>query len=264
MITPLLEKLILKGEAQFQTMSHAFGMLERFSIPTQRVGIITKIIWWNFMNRDFLQAHTWNELFNRPEYQLRIESENGQTWYHFRNTINWTWTDPLNALDLSTNISDAKFNFLLWQPGPPVQIDTYIPVTGNIKSVVSRNAIEVFTNNEGNVNAKANEQNAPNGVGNLNLLLRSKMQDRYANYTEFYAPPSDDWTGLAAPVPPDRNFTQGYKVDYMPRVGGGTANSELSMPGAFSVPSAYVQCPLVTYEMVTINKNAMDSLQRAG
>lgn len=265
MITPLLEKAILKGMAKVDYVSHALGMFGRIPVGSGKLAVITKITWWPFINPMIEgadpQTPTWANFFKWCEYQLKIDSGKGTHYIPFKNSIKVVNLDNTKAIDLTQNMSDTDFEFMLLQPGEPVVKDVYIPISDFCKLTISRNAAIIGTGSvSGLVDAAANEKNVPEGVADVQVAVEIDLQT-LAGSSQLYSPPSEEYTGLNNPAATKK---YPYFQGIIPRVPGVSWESEISPDGATIGASLTGPCqPLVTFEVVYINKNVADLLQNS-
>lgn len=264
MITPLLEKAILKGLARVEYVSHAHGMFGRIPVAAGKIAVITKITWWPFINSQSdgtdPGTNTWNIYLRYSEYQLKIDSGKGTHYFPFRNSIKIQNMDNTQTINLDAPIVPTDQQFILMQPGEPVIQDVYIPLEEFCKLTVSRNCtIDETASAYGQVTNKANERIAPEGVADLNVLLSyDTTTPGGQQYT--YSPPSEELTGLDSADP---NKKYPYTNPIYKAVAGGLFESELSPSGTNGLLMGVVDNPLVTFEVVYINKNIADLLQNS-
>lgn len=266
-VTDRLEKLILQGKASYNVFNHAFGMFGSIPLPPEQIAIITNIVWYPFINpiKDLNStfAMTYEELFNYFEYQLKIDGKKSKNYHQFRNVINWRTTDPNFAFQMTevvdTNTLRKNFMFMA---SHPIQIGTYQICEERINLTVSRNAmVQKIASVYSTVNAHANEQNQPNGVQNIDVILNLDMADFQGNQQR-YNPPN--LTNNNQPLTP--NSINNYYQQFHKKTNLGY-NSQLTdiQDMAYNVGSLFniqplAGFPLVTVGYVLINKNAFDLL----
>jgi len=266
-----LEKAVLRGWANFKTYSHAYGTFGRLVVPEQSTIIITKIIWHPFINgilsiNGGLTYKDLLETFN--EYQLKIDSDKGTMFYHFRNRVHWRVTDPTYVLDPTSAVTnDVLTKKMIFEPGDPMQIETYIVAKRDVKLTITRNAFNQFNTNFGVLEPVAAEKNPPDGVNGVAVSRQIRMR-AIPPYTPtptfdtmWYQPPSSKFTGLTM-QPRDRND---YTVDYTPAptnllAFGSYLYSPFTSNNDLPKIAASITHPLITFECVTINNNNFDQL----
>jgi hypothetical protein len=264
MITPILERLLLQGDANFTVWNHSLGMFGRIPAQDGKVTVITKIIWYPFV--DYPEnalggTMTWLDFMRSNEYQLKIESGKNVTYYPIRNSISLTNASPFTvAVDLQNLINGSDYSGIVIELGDPLIIDTFILASGEIKLTISRNPFTTFVNNTGLLAGQATEKPAPNGVANIPLLRRSQ-QLASGGANQFYNPPSNEYSGVASGGARNQ---ENYILDIVPQ-SGAVLNSQLNYPdgggAATATPIITKNLPLVSFHCVFINKEAADKIQ---
>jgi len=270
-VTNNLERLILQGKATYNVYNFAFGMFGAIPITPGNTAIITNITYYPFLNpinifREGEAEGTWRNLLSYIEYQLKIEGKKSINFYQFRNEFNITFLNSTVNINLDDNI-DLEFlqNYCLFGTKHPIQIPTYQVCEEFIKLTVSRNALVNYINPASGYvnNANANESIAPQGVEDINVLLKAQMFDHSANQQDYF-PPNIENSGL--PITFNRSL-ENYSQDLHFADADGFLNSQLSplqdMIGTNpSLPhvNPYGSYPLISLGYVLINKNAFDEL----
>ena len=176
----MLEKAILNGWASFQTVSMAFSEFGAIPIPDNTTVIITSLKWYPFLNPvpptdAFIN---WKDFFRYNEYQLKIDGKISKNYLQFRNEFKFKWFSdtPLN-LDLNDPVDYGLISSAMIPiQSPPIIQDVFFPCNEFIKLTITRNCfIDTINNITGNPQSVANEQDAPNGLNNSNVVLRSEM-----------------------------------------------------------------------------------------
>lgn len=263
MLPPILEKLVLNGWAQYKIVNVAYGSFEQIQVPNDGLAIIVQIIWNHFINpiKDYDQGLTWGEYFKSNEYQLKLQSENKVDYYQFRNKISWVNNNALNPIRLSQAINKATFDdYFIAEPNPaPIIIPTYLTVQQFLKLTITRNAFVGSMVGTYNVmTPKANEQNAPTGVKDSNVILDLLMTSPKGSVMN-YVPPGFENSGVTIG---NRKSNQ-YAVD-ISTAGGGSYESNLQNLNTTSATSSalnpFTNFPLVSLGIVTINKSHKDKI----
>jgi len=139
MITPILEKLLLSGEAVFKTASLGYNGLFCLELPPQKTAIITQINIEPFLNvvtpgslietyfEDLTEAGLTNatnvEVLTRIEYQLRIYSNDGRVnqSFNLRNPVQMQWVPGKMDLGSGENTLSMRVHPLM----TPRKLDTF-------------------------------------------------------------------------------------------------------------------------------------------
>lgn len=263
MITPILERAILKGFASYSRASVAFSSFGVIPIPRNRIVIITDIKWYQFINpRPGFEGQNVREFLKYNEWQLKIDGKKSTNYMQYRN--NFTWKDMSGGASFVPSLNQAMaahiggFDaYFFPEPGDPIQDDVYFIAEEYIKLTITRNAfVNAVTSTFAAVTQSASEAPPPNGIGGVNVTLRSQMTAPNAsvmNYTE-----AAQYSGLTPPAS-GRNYDT-YRQD--------VTNPD-SIVSDFDVPStlsSYTNFPFRTYPLVelgivTINSNDFDRLQ---
>lgn len=266
MITPILEKLILRGDANYTVVSHAYGMFGRIPCPDGKIIIIEKIIWYPFLNpiKWIVGGLTWNQFFQYCEYQLKIDGKKTITKYQFRNALNVTLSPGVTPINWDAAININDFQNVLLQPGEPIIIDTFLVCTDHIKLTISRNdCINDFAGSTyGILNERATEQPSPNGMGGVGTLLELVQKNIDAT-RQYLNPPSTEYDDTLTVNP---QYRENYSNMINPSGSGLAtgANSQLQLPAndpTFFKNFPYSTMPLITFGIVYINENAASNLQ---
>jgi len=131
MITPILEKLILSGEAIVKVHNHGVSGVGTITVPDGKTIIITQIIWNPFI--DVKDTATKNySIFNESGsflHTLKMRNKQDRHAYTFRDTLKSTpyITDTLTGK--TSNIFHAE---------RPTVIDTFLKFNGEVQIDVSR------------------------------------------------------------------------------------------------------------------------------
>ncbi len=267
MIPRELERLILKGQAEYRVLNHAFGMFGSLPMPDNRVGIIINITWWPFLNPintlEGLNAMTYNQFFKYLEYQLTIDAKKSTNFLQFRNAIDWKFTDPSIAINLDDIVDFALINKSFYAGVQrPVQHSTYIVCEEYIKLTISRNPFLYKTvNTMGSVNQEANEEFPPTSINGQPVLLNLNMNDADGDVMN-YQPPTPKYTSIA----PGGRTHSNYSLD-IGKLGIVNRNSILSpvqdiQHNLNEIPlSPFLTHPLINFGVVFINRAIFDQLQ---
>lgn len=269
-VTNNLEKLILKGKASYNVYNFSLGMFGAVPITPGNTAIITNITYYPFNNPikdlsdEMIVSFTYRDLLSYIEYQLKIDGKKSKNFHVFRNDYNLNILDPTLTLNLDAkvNLNNIK-NHFLFGTKHPIQIPTYQVCEEYIKLTVSRNAMVNNLNNiAGVVNETANEENAPNGVQDIKLLLKTQGSDEGGNRWDYF-PPTIDNTN--EPITNNRSF-ENYSQDFY-GISATSFNGELTPPQdmkgtneALLHVNPYGTTPLISIGYVLINKNAFDEL----
>lgn len=264
MITPILEKLLLRGDANYVPVTHALGMFGRIPTTQGKIAIIESILWHQFLNpiKTIAQGITWNEFFKYNEYQLKIDGEKTVSYYHFRNRLKWTTTDYNHTIIMTDVINPNLLATLDFQPEAPVKLDTFLVCGRHAKITISRNCmINTLVPNMGQLNQRATEQKPPNGVDTVTVLRQLAMSSPGGN-TQYYNPPTNDYSGVIESTV--RNIYP-YTQDIIPKTLT-SFESELTPVTTDSTTSLfpllpYLTHPLVTFGVVYINESIAHELQ---
>lgn len=261
MISQLLERAILRGKATYSKYTHAHGMYGNLLIPEGKVVIIVDIKWHQFINPyKNLGTTTTADFFKFNEYQMKIDGFKSKNFLTYRNYFDTTGVTVAQGAipgsdPVSTYIGNAGFNL---KPMPPIIQDVYFICEKFIKITISRNAFfNALVSTYGNLNPVASQENAPNGVGNVNVLRRLQMASATPN-TMFYTPPGNTDAGLALPAG-GRN-AESYTQDI------DATNSQIYPPDTgynATLAQPTLTQPLVEFGIVTINSNDFDQLMNS-
>lgn len=265
MIPTFLERAILNGWADYQTISHAFSTFGNLPIPNNQTVIITHIKWFPFLNPIKLlddngtDITTWQDLFRYNEYQLRIDGKKSNNYLQFRNEFDYKFTDPTISINLRDRINEGIFlkEFLPIQKAP-IQQDVYFVCEEYIKLTLTRNCyISGIVNQFGLLQPVANVEPSVVGVKDVNLTLRAEMHSPIPNNnTQYYFPatPKNDGFDLV-----DGRKKNSYTQD-IDNLYSGISNIDFaSEPFISNYP--YQTTPLVEFGMVTINNNHWDKIK---
>lgn len=265
MITPLLEKMILNGWAQYRIFNNAYGSYARIEVPAQSFAVVTQIIWNHFTNpiKNYTQGLTWGDYFRYNEYQLEINTDVKKDYYQFRNKIHWVNDNVNNPIDLSAVIDKAKFaKYFIQEPWPePVVLNTYLTSNKFIDLSITRNAyLKTVVGTYNIVNTSSSGlQNAPTALGDSNVILNLDMKSPNGTQ-QFYSPPGYKNANIVTPAARGRFLYNNdiSKADVntfesnLQNLDTGDANSS-----AFNPTTNF---PLVSLGVVIVNKNDFDRL----
>lgn len=178
MITPRIEKAILSGWATYQKVNHAFGSFGSVTIPKGHTVIILDVKYNHFWNPLKNESLTLAEIFKYSEYTLKIDGKKSLNYLIFKNIMDFKLLDPTIVIDVNEPISTYSDNFLKYFfpiHSQPIQQDVFFVCENYINLTVSRNEfINRITTDYTTLNPKANQQNTPQGLGNLNVLKTFK------------------------------------------------------------------------------------------
>lgn len=274
MVPKLLEKLILNGWAHYKMQYHAFGMFGRIPMPDNYFAVIVQIVWHPFLNQTEKQENimppppvtmTWKDFFKFNEYQLKINSDKAENYYHFRNAIDWKWladgivgVPPQFNLDDVMNFDDISKYFYA-APQKPVILPTYILCNKDIKITISRNAyVDTYNQVYSPLAAVADEKIPPNGMEGVNTLKDLVMNTKILSSQE-YVPPGIEFAGVTS-IPRSKNP---YSQDLQPQFGvqmmSQLTGLDSSDPTLLPL-SPYITHPLVGFGIVYVDKNWQDKL----
>lgn len=131
MITPILEKLILDGKAQYKTFIAGFSQKHILNIPQNRFIIITDLWYTPTMyfeeNRNEIQRYRQRNMIT----QLTLLGDKGFNRFLFKNSIYAYQSD--NQIDSGDELSEK--NFL--SPNNPIHITTYLTHINNVSFTFS-------------------------------------------------------------------------------------------------------------------------------
>jgi hypothetical protein len=263
MLTPKLENAILKGWATYKVVNHAFGGFGAIPIPKDSIVIITDIKWYPFLNpfSDLLELN-WVDFFRYNEYQLKIDGKKSLNYLVFRNEFNWKFLKPID-INLYDPIDYAVLkNFFLPEQPKPIHQDVFFVCQEYIKLTITRNSfIYSIDTDFAPVSPKAAENDIPDGIKGIPMLLRAELQE-FNGVIENYYPPTVPLSGLN--LPNDRNI-EGYKQDF-DKPYSFLSDIKLNPPGDTPIVVQnfpYSTTPLVQIGMVVINSNDFDKLQNS-
>jgi hypothetical protein len=266
-ITPILEKWLLTGKAKNRIHHMGYGMFSQLQIPKDAYIVIHKIYWTGFINQKFdkITDMTWKDFFRYSEYALKVQSDKeAPMYYQFRNNLKITTT--ANApIRLNNLINTVEYDrFILLQCENPIIFDTFITGYDYLNFTLSRNAlmpVNVPPQQVGQVNATANEKNAPFGINQQPVLLSLTLQgDTTGIFStiETINPPSP----LVTPLPmPQDNVANYMQLLDPPNALNGNNGSFLKAPltaGENLAKSEYVTQPLISFEYCIIQKDSGD------
>jgi hypothetical protein len=265
MITPQLERWILNGTASVSIHSHALSMAGRIPCGKGKLAIITKIIWYPFVNPVrpvSLATMTYAEFFRYCEYALKIESASNTVIYNFRNNLKMSYASA-GTIPMTNVVNAAGVGAWAILPGDPIILDTFICCTGSIKLAISRNAmLDSFpTNNNGTLAKTANQAAAPDGIGSNSLLRQIQMQ-AIGGRNFYYEPPSSEFSGVTPPAGTQRDI-QTYVHDIQEEAASnfGSGFSTVGDVNHWPLNQPTITHPLVNFEVVYVNKEIADKLQ---
>lgn len=260
MISPIIEKLLLRGDAQYSIFTHAYGMIGRIPVPNGKVAVITKITWFPFCNPiDVdLSAFNWTTMLKYNEYMLRLKKGEDSVKFVFRNNVkintsgafNFQYYDPID------------FENIVIQNGDPVIEDCFIVATTDIELSITRSMARNFTTTYGLFNPLMSDNNQPNGVQNVPGIRLLEINGA-AGTPMYYYPGGASWAGLTA-------TNNRSKDEYNPETRSADAfyrNSEIMPPSDFPQPSGegyvfpFAWQPLVNFEVIYINESASKDLR---
>lgn len=262
MITPILEKLLLKGFAKNKIYNCGFGMFNQLQIPDNSFIVIHKIFWNGFLNQknENIFNLTWKQFFEYNEYQLKIQSDKESPLYYImRNDVNFDYFnnfDPAAALKLLNQpIQDFIYDdYILMRPKKPVIFDTFITAYDYLNFTISRNSLLPAAQNFSLVNSYANEKPNPEGVDGSLVLLDCLLKGTQGQ-TQTINPPGVKATAPPLVTPADNtpNYKQSFDKQAAPDNG-----SYLNPPlGGFQLKyTTYVNQPLVSFEYCVVSKHA--------
>lgn len=267
-IPTILEKLVLQGKAQFRVMNHAFGSFGRIMLPNESFAVITKIIWYPFLQAfdEDITNLSYADYFQYNEWQLKIDGKKSLNYYQFRNNLEYYITDPTYKFKLSDAVVESDLNdYFLFKQGNPIIIDTYLVCQDYIKLTITRNiqAVSVgglFTQ----LNASANEPTPPNGVGGQNVLLTNTFRcpPPVGGNRFVYMPPYRQYAGNPAIANP--RVMENYTQDIIPQaqVSPTSNGSLLAPPNVFNY-FIYQKYPLINFHYVVVNRNDWNNLMNS-
>lgn len=258
MITPKLEEYILSGKAFLKTHTHSLGMYGQIILPLDSYAVITKIIWYPFLDPNSKPEATKrvkNVLSDFQEYQLAIRSIKSKNYYVYRNSLDVTLlqSPPEEPVTMETEWENAK-RYILLQPKAPIIQDVYLVHETKIDIIISRMIGQKDTENSftyGLLNNTANQPNSPQGIGDIPVALGDNVYFWPFQILD-YQPPNVQNTNLN----PTTYYSPEYKQMYAYE-DGGEQRSELSnWDGTPFVLATRALCtPLVTFEYVVVQKN---------
>lgn len=267
MITPLLEKAIIKGEASYKRYAHAFGSFGAIPVPDNALMIITDIKWFPFLDpvpvfNPVITPPTWRRLFRFNEYQLKIDGNISKNYLQFRNEFKFEWfgaIDPAIQPDLDFIVDPSILQkYFLPVQGRPIIENVFFPCERFIKLTITRQAyIENIAEIVGLLETNANEQPAPEGVQDVNVLKRADLTSA-GGQKYFYYPPSFPYAANSVTSGRKKEaYTHDIDKDYSPIQKIGTLTTLLTSDFIF-------QCtPLVELGIVTINKAYFDKIKNS-
>lgn len=269
-VTNNLEKLILKGKASYNVYNFSFGMFGAVPITPGNTAIITNITYFPFLNpikdlsRDMLANFTYRDLLSYIEYTLKIDGKKSKNYHVFRNEFNITFLNSNHNFTLDDLINPTLINdhFLLGTKSP-IQIPTYQVCEEFIKLTVSRNAlVKNLINTNDLVNSTANEENTPEGVQNLKILVKTEGNDEGGNRWDYFPPSINNSGELITNQRSNENYSQDFYG-----VSATSFNGQLTQPQDMAGTNTnllkinpYGSTPLISLGYVLINKNAFDEL----
>ena len=267
MITPILEKWLLTGQAKNKIHWVGYGMFSQIQIPSDSFIVIHKIHWNGWLNQklDKIVNMNWKQFFNDTEYQLKIQGDKeNPIYYIYRNEVNFQYFgDPaLNPLKmLNELINDAQYDdYILMTPKKPLIIDCFITAYDYLNFTISRNSLHPTAQNFLPVNNYANEVPPPFGIAGPFVLLDCTLTGSNGTQTTINPP------GPKASSPPitiQPNNTDNYHQELDPEnLGAGDYGSFLTPPiGGIKLKySDYVTNPLIGFEYCIIQKNKAGDL----
>jgi hypothetical protein len=265
MIPFFLERAILNGWADFQTISHAFSSFGTLPIPNNSTVIITHIKWFPFINPIVLKDENenvitkWKDLFRYNEYQLNIDGKKSNNNLQFRNAFEFKITDLNYSFNLQDPVDENVFNkqFLFLQ-APPIQQDVYFVCEEYIKLSLTRNCyIDPINTVYNLLQPIANIKDSPVGLKDVNLLLRAEMISPIPNNnTQYYFPATPKLDGFDLADGRKKNsYTHDIDKDY-------SQITDLdSATHFFASQYPFATSPLVEFGIVTINNNHFDKIK---
>lgn len=265
MLPVILEKAIINGWAQYRLVNFAYGSFESLKLPDNSFAVITTVIWNHFVNppKDFKQGLTWGEFFESCEYQLKIESDVKIDYLQFRNSIKWTNNNALNPIVRTALINDILFDrHFIQEPNPnPIILETYLQCIKFINLSVTRNAFtKSMVSTNGLLNKVANQQPAPNALGDSQVILDVKMTSNKGSVMD-YVPPG--YANASINSPTSRQLDQ-YNVD-ISLADVNSYESNLQTLDTTVVTSSarrpFTNFPLITLGVVIINNNYVDKIK---
>lgn len=232
MITPHLENLIHKGEAQFKTFVVACSGVSVLPVPKGCYIVITDIIY--------------NPFTDVPE-----NNSNGDTWAN-RNIINRKANKQIEfTSSKSKNHYVLRDSFV--QQITPVIINTYLVhetnVTINICTFRTRTTANQLVFNYGTMPITNDVKQTPLGYGGLNDVVLEVELD---NTQQQYLPAQPENDGIAA----NGDFRNQFKTDYDDDTK--LIDSNNVAYNGFLKDRAY---PIINIGYVLINKRPTETLQ---
>lgn len=267
MITPILEKWLLTGQAKNKIHHIGFGMFSQIQIPDDSYIVIHKIYWNGFLNQKLENVYgmSWKQFFAYTEYALKIQSDKeSPMYYQMRNEVNFQyfWNgDPTSVLKLlNAPINDAQYDdYILMTPKKPIIFDTFITAFDYLNFTISRNSLLPSAANFAPPNNKANEKLNPNGIQDGNILLNATLLGTNGTTTTINPPSTLVTNPPIAALPADN--TQNYH-QLLDKQGGGDNGSYIDNPiGGLKLKySEYVTNPLISIEYCIIQRNTAAQL----
>jgi len=126
MITPILEKLILTGEAKVKIHNHGVSGAGTILVPDGKTIIITQIIWNPFVDVYDSEAQQ-QLLFNNSDsflHTLKLRNKQDRYAYTFRDTLKSTPYITAPATGKTSNIFHAE---------RPTVLDTFLKFNGDVQ-----------------------------------------------------------------------------------------------------------------------------------
>ena len=245
-------------------------MFGAIPITPGNTAIITNITFFPFLNpikdlsRDMLANFTYRDLLSYIEYTLKIDGKKSKNYHVFRNELNVTFLQNGANITLDSIIKPTLItDHFLFGTKSPIQIPTYQVCEEYIKLTVSRNAlVDRLINTNDNVNATANEENTPEGVQNLKVLVKTQMSDEAINRMDYFPPSINNSGELITNTRSNEDYSQDFYG-----VSATSFNGQLTPPQDMSGTNTallkvnpYGSTPLIQLGYVLINKNAFDEL----
>lgn len=259
MITPILEKYLLKGFASNQIHHIAYGSFAQLQIPDNSFVVIHKVYWNGWINQKFseIDGQSWKDFFRYNEYTMKVQSDKQNSiYYQMRNEVNFQYFGAGGAFNLNDNISQSDYDkFILMTPKKPIIFDTWISSYKYLNFTITRNALMPDTGNFGIVNNYADENNIPFGVNDNPVLLDINLLGTNGTATNYNPPGVKPSHPPIVATPPITN-TNNYHQDYDPRVSPDNGSFiDYAFDGAKLSKSEYVTNPLISLEYCVISKH---------
>ena len=230
MLTPELERLILKGKAEYIQFNVGVGGVTTITVPEKCYIVITDIIWTPFLDVEFFSSEESQVLFEqRAVKQLQLRSLN--------KNVNWIFRDSMLI------VQDATGDNRSVKLDPPTQYHCFHKFTEDVRVdiVVLPGTFNWTVDSFAVMPDGSGEEEQPNGYGTVTGGGVSTVQKVTLNPggTAYY-PPGFSRLGLQ----PAGRDTDQFHTDYQP-------GFELQNPVTLGTNQSY---PIITFGYVQITQ----------